>query len=113
MGAAADEGIAQTACVGLEYTEPYPDVKEAILRRFGVYPEGSQRKFHSLVWSKELEPEEYAVRKEKLADRWLTPEEGTGHMKAKIVVEDMLNNLPWEMKVWMMERQPMTSVEVA
>ena len=40
------------------------------------------------------------------------PEEGTGQMKAKIVVEDMLNNLPREMKVWM-EWQPTTSVEVA
>ena len=88
------EGKAQTVCAGLEYTEPYLGVKETILRRSDAYPEG---KFYSLVWSKELEPEEYAVRKEKLADRWLTPEEGTGQIKGKTVVEDMLNNLPREM----------------
>ena len=67
----------------------------------------------SFTEQRAIEPEEYAVRKEKLANRWLTPEEGTGQMKAKIIVEDRLNNLPREMKVWMMERQLTTSVEVA
>ena len=44
--------------------------------------------------------------KSKLIRRWLTPDEGPHQLIDKVLVEDLLNNLQIDMKIWIKGHQP-------
>ena len=82
------------------------DLKGALLKRFDVTPEANRRKFREAKWTKDQEPEDYVMTKSKLIRRWLTPDEGSHQLIDKVLVEDLLNNLPRDMKIWIKDHQP-------
>ena len=84
----------------------YRELKGALLKRFDVTPEANRRKFREAKWTKDQEPEDYVMTKSKLIRRWLTPDEGSHQLIDKVLVEDLLNNLPRDMKIWIKDHQP-------
>ena len=99
------QGRARDACAGLTYKEDYETVKTVLKRRFDITTEGCRRRFRSLKWSKSMTPEEYTVQVTKLADRWLTPDEGMEQVKEKVVMEQMIEGIPVMMRQWIMREE--------
>ena len=59
------------------------------------------------------EPTEWITKGIKLAKRWLLPEEGVDQVVNKVAVEQFLNGLPQEMRIWVASHDPETPEKVA
>ena len=62
---------------------------------------------------KDQDPTEWISKGMKLMKKWLTPEQGADQMVEKIAVEQFLNGLPQEMRIWVTSQNPGTPSRVA
>ena len=106
-------GKARTVCTDLGATMDYDGVKKAILEHYNVNAERCRRKFRDHMWTKDQDPTEWISKGMKLMKRWLTPEQGADQMVEKIAVEQFLNGLPQEMRIWVTSQNPGTPSRVA
>ena len=106
-------GKARTVCTDLGATMDYDGVKKAILEHYNVNAERCRRKFRDHTWTKDQDPTEWISKGMKLMKRWLTPEQGADQMVEKIAVEQFLNGLPQEMRIWVTSQNPGTPSRVA
>ena len=91
----------------------YRELKEALLKRFDVTPEPNRRTFCEAKWTKDQEPEDCVMTKSKLIRCWFTPDEGSHQLIDKVLVKDLLINLPRDVKIWIKDHQPENEERVA
>ena len=88
-------------------------IKEAILTLHSINPERCRRQFRELQWTRGKDPSEWVAKGNKLMRRWLKPADGIEKILEQIAVEQFLNGLPQEVRVWVASQNPTTSAEVA
>ena len=106
-------GKARTVCTDMGATVDYPGVKRAILEHYNVNTERCRRKLRDHTWTKDQEPTEWISKGMKLVKRWLTPDQGVEQIIEKVAVEQFLNGLPQEMRIWVTSQNPGTPGKVA
>ena len=106
-------GKARTVCTDLGSTKAYEELKKAILEHCNVNSERCRKRFRAHIWTKDQEPTEWITKGIKLAKRWLLPEEGVDQVVNKVAVEQFLNGLPQEMRIWVASHDPETPEKVA
>ena len=106
-------GKARAVCTDLGPTKQYAEVKEAILNHHSINPERCRRQFRELQWTRGKDPSEWVAKGNKLMRRWLKPADGIDKILEQIAVEQFLNGLPQEVRVWVASQNPTTSAEVA
>ena len=108
-------GKAQQAYASLngDQAAQYVDVKKAILRRYNINEETYRERFRAARRKEEEGYAELALRLQDLLRKWM---EGCDTVEAvceKILVEQMLNAMPVELKIWVGERKPTSGEEAA
>ena len=106
-------GKAQQAYAALSPEEAgiYEKVKEAILLRYDITEDSYRQKFRSLKRNPRESGRELVARLDDLAAKWLksckTPEE----VRDRIILEQFLNTLPEEVRIFVKERKPKSAGE--
>ena len=100
------QGRARAVYGHLKELTTYRELKGALLKHFKVTPEAKRINFCEAKWTEDQEPEDYIKKKSKLIRWWLTPDEGLHQVIHKVLVEDLLNNLLRDMKIWIKHHQP-------
>ena len=107
-------GRAQEAYAALNSTAAavYKEVKKAILRRYGISEETYRQRFRST--RKEGEAyRELATKLKTLTTKWLGGSDSVADVIEKLVVEQLLDILPQDLRIWLCERKPTTGDQAA
>ena len=106
-------GKAQQAYAAMNPDEAkdYAKLKKAILRRYDINEESYRQRFRSAVRKQGKTNRELAARLDDLADKWTQGCETKEELKDLVVLEQLVNTLPDEVRVWVKERKPKTSME--
>ena len=94
------------AALGAEEAVDYRRVKEAILRRYDVSEESYRRRFRTTRKGKNETFRELAVRLADLAKKWMAGCETLEEVLDKLVVEQLLDTLGADLKIWLSEKKP-------
>ena len=89
----------------------YDDVKAAILRRYDINSETYRQRFRSIRLNEGESHREMATRLSDLIDKWMKECKSAKEVCELIVIEQLLETLPSEVRVWVRERKPKTSTE--
>ena len=89
----------------------HKDIETTILTRYDVTEEAYRRQLHTVSRTKEKTNRELAVRQMDLQAKWLPSYTSVGEMAEVIGLEQFLNTLPRELRVWVIERKPKTCVQ--
>lgn len=106
-------GKAQQAYASLnpEDAADYTILKDAILRCYDISEETYRRKFRSV---QRKDSEGYAKLEARLHDllrKWMAGCDDIEAVFEKLLVEQLLNSMPSDLRVWVGERKPMTGKE--
>ena len=99
------------AAMEIEDAKDYQKVKQAILQRYNINEETYQQSFRSVKPKEEETPVELVTRIRGLAEKWLKKCETREQVIDTIVKEQFVLALPVDVRVWVMERRPLTSAE--
>jgi len=101
-------GKAQQAYAALtpEAAADYEQLKKAILRRYDVNEETYRQCFRVATWKSSETARELVVRLEDLATKWTKDCKIVEELRDAVVMEQLLNMLPKEIRVWVKERRP-------
>ena len=108
-------GKAQQAYAAMQpdKARDYSELKAAILRRYDITEESYRQRFRALTPKSGETYREIKARLQDLAEKWLkactTPEA----LMDQVILEQLLNTLPQEVRVWVRERKPKTSEEAS
>ena len=107
-------GKAQQAYASLsaEAAANYQEVKKAILRRYDVCEETYRQRFLS---ARKREQETYtglANRLGDLASKWLAQCDSVPSVIEKMLMEQLLEGMPTELRVWLCERKPKSVADI-
>ena len=104
-------GRAQLAFAALPTADStnYDEIKKAILQRYDINEEAYQRRFRSVVRGEGESNREHAVRLLELEKKWLKKYDSEKVYEA-IGLEQFLNTLPVEKRVWVYEKKPDTCI---
>ena len=107
-------GKAQLAFAAVPTTESskYESIKAAILQRYDINEEAYRRRFRTTTRGAGETNREYAVKLMDLQRKWLR-EHSTSveQMQEAIGLEQFLNSLPVEKRVWVYEKKPKTCIQ--
>ena len=108
-------GKAQKAYAALPTAEAgkYEQLKEAILRQYDITDESYRQWFRSGKRGKEESNRELVARLNDLATKWLKSKKSREEVVDQIILEQFLKTLPDDVRVFVRERGPGTSVEAA
>ena len=103
-------GHAQQAYAAMSVTEAssYVEVKKAILRRYSVNEETYRQRFRS---ARKKENEAYIEFVTRLADlfrKWTADCDSVADMTEKLLIEQLLDTVPADLRVWLSEKKPTT-----
>ena len=107
-------GRAQLAFAALPTADSgkYDSIKAAILQRYDINEEAYRRRFRTTARGAGETNREYAVKLMDLQRKWLKEHTTTvEQMQEAIGLEQFLNSLPTEKRVWVYEKKPKTCVE--
>ena len=106
-------GKAQLAFSALPSSESadFDAIKKAVLARYDVNEEAYRRRFRALTRSNGETNREVAVKLMDLQQKWLKECKNMDDIKEAIGIEQFLNTLPPEKRIWLTERKPRTCVE--
>ena len=107
------KGKARTVCIDAGSMMGYEGVKKAILTQYSVSPERCRKGFRAHTWTRDAEPNAWIAQGKKLMNRWLLPEQGMDQVLDKIAVEQFINALPQELRIWVASHSPDTPTAVA
>ena len=99
------------AAMSREDADSYRKVKEAVLRRYNICAETYRHRFRTTRKKEGEAFVELATRLQDLARKWLSECESAEEAIERIVVEQLVNTLPSDLRIWLSERKPVTSVE--
>ena len=105
-------GRAQLAFAALPTTESgkYESIKAAILQQYDINEEAYRRRFRTAVRAAGETNREYAVKLMDLQKKWLKEYTTVEGILEAVGLEQFLNSLPMEKRVWVHERKPKTCV---
>ena len=90
----------------------YDSIKAAILKHYDINEEAYRCRFHTATRGAGETNREYAVKLMDLQRKWLKEHTTTvGQMQEAVRLEQFLNSLPTEKRVWVYEKKPKTCVE--
>ena len=107
------KGKARTVCIDVGSMTAYEGVKKAILSQYSVSPERCRKEFRMHAWTRDAEPNAWIAKGKKLMNRWLRPEDGMEQVLNKIAVEQFINALPQELRIWVASHSPDTPTAIA
>lgn len=94
------------AAMRAEDAGTYQLLKEAILRRYDISEETYRRRFRDAARKGEETVSELMVRITDLFQKWTKSCQTVEEVQNLIVMEQLLNTLPAEIKIWVTERNP-------
>ena len=95
-----------------EDASEYECLKAAILKRYNINEETYRVRFRAVARKPEEGYAEMATRVLDLLRKWMRECTSMEEVMEMVAVEQMLNSLPAEMRVWVCERKPKTVTEV-
>ena len=101
------------AAVSSDSAKKYDDVKTAILRRYNINEETYRARFRA---TKRKDGEcytELAIRMSDLLERWTVECKSVAELRERVLLEQLLNVMSPELKIWVTERKPKTTEEAA
>ena len=102
------------ACMDVERIGDYDELKKAILRRYDINEETYRQRFRSCKKAAEESYVEIGIRLKDLFTKWVQPGSKTKEEVSDImVVEQLLDVMPPELKVWVRERKPKSLKEAS
>eukprot|EP00731_Ephydatia_muelleri_P022383 Em0014g974a len=106
-------GKAQLAFAALPTTssDDYEAIKAAILARYGINEDAYRVRFRGLVRREGETNRETATRLMDLLGKWMKEHQTAREIQQVIGLEQFLNTLPLEKRLWVHERKPKTCVE--
>ena len=106
-------GKAQQAYAAMtaEEAASYPAVKEAVLRRYDINTETYRQRFRQAKQEEGESPRELATRLTDLANKWLKDKTTVPAVIDAVVMEQLLDTLPADLRVWVRERKPGSSTD--
>ena len=107
------KGKARAVCIDVGAMLNYVEVKKVILSHYSVSPERCRKGFRAHTWTRDAEPNAWVAKGKKLMNRWLLPEDGMEQVLDKIAVEQFINALPQELRIWVASHSPETPTTVA
>lgn len=87
----------------------YEEVKAAILRRYDINAETYWQRFRSFRLKEGESHRKMATRLSDMVDKWMKECKTVKEVYELIVVEQLLETLPTEVRVWVCERNPKSS----
>ena len=107
-------GRAQQAYAAMSSADAgaYQKVKKAIFRRYDINEETYRQRFRTARLKEGEAYTELATRLEDLAKKWTADCDTVHAVIEKVVVEQLLNTMPRDLRIWMCERKPTTGKEV-
>ena len=108
-------GKAQQAYAAMPPDEAkvYANLKDAILRRYDINEESYRQRFRSAVPKPGEINRELRARLGDLAEKWMQKCKTMEEVRDLVVLEQLVNALPEEIRVWVKERKPKTSEEAS
>ena len=108
-------GRAQQAYVsmGAKDSSDYDKLKEAILVRYDITDESYRQRLRTAKLKQGESNKELQVRLRDLTDKWMRACTDINDVKDKIVLEQLLETLPLNAKLFVKKRKPATSEEAA
>ena len=106
-------GRAQQAYAAMSATDAlvYAEVKKAILQRYDINEETYRQRFRA-ARRKEGEPYiELATRMTNLFRKWTADCSTTEAMAEKLLIKQLLDTMPVELRIWLSEKKPTTGRE--
>ena len=106
-------GKAQQAYVALgeEEARDYTKLKTAILRRYDINEETYHQRFRSTRKISGETNRELVARLYDLASRWMLGRKTVEELKDLVILEQLLAILPEDVRIWVKERKPKSSIE--
>ena len=106
-------GKAQQAFAAMDRTKTsdYTEVKAAILRRYDVSEETYRQRFRVAKRTSGEGYLELATRLRDLAEKWLNGCTTVKAVMEKIVVEQLIDTMPRDLKIWIRDRKPASGVD--
>ena len=99
------------AAMGEADAGKYKKLREAILLRYDINSETYRQRFRQARTKTDESPRQLATRLWDLAQKWLKDCGTVEAMFETVVLEQLLNTLPGDIRVWVRERKPTTSAE--
>ena len=99
------------AAISTEEAKDYTRVKDAILHRYNINEETYRQRFRSATQKKEESNRELVVRLQDLQSKWMREYETVQDISNAIVMEQFLNTVPREVRIWLLERKPKSPIE--
>ena len=91
----------------------YTDLKAALLMKFDISPETYRQQFRSTSVSSGENPTENYHHLKGLYQRWIRPEQHTKEqMGEAIILEQLLRGLPFKVRTWVKEHEPVEELAV-
>ena len=108
-------GKAQQAYAAMSADESadYEHVKKAILRRYDINEESYRQRFRGAKRKEGETSRELAARLEDLVDKWMQGRDKIEAIKDLIVLEQLVETLPTDVRIFVKERKPETTAEAA
>lgn len=92
----------------------YEDLREALLEKFDISTESYRQRFRQTVTPAGETPTETYNRLKGLYRRWVQPERSTkAEIGEVIILEQLLRVLPYEVRTWVKEHEPMDGLGAA
>ncbi|XP_047666870.1 zinc finger and SCAN domain-containing protein 32-like [Tachysurus fulvidraco] len=92
----------------------YSERKKALLEKFSISPETYRQRFRATMTPVGETPSKTYNRLRHLYRRWVRPELYTkGEIGEMVILEQFLRVLPYEVRIWVKEREPRTGLAAA
>ena len=99
------------AALGEEEARDYTKLKTAILRRYDINEETYRQRFRSTRKISGETNRELVARLYDLASRWMLGRKTVEELKDLVILEQLLAILPEDVRIWVKERKPKSSIE--
>ena len=99
------------AALGVDEASDYEQLKQAVLRRYDINEESHRRRFRTASKKDGETNRELVTRLDDFATKWLQGCCTVQEVKDRVVLEQLLNSLPENVRIWVMERKPKSSEE--
>ena len=101
------------AAMSAEDASDYDKLKKAILRRYDINEESYRQRFRSATKKQGETNRELVARLVDLAEKWMQGCTSIAEVTDVVVLEQVTNTLPGDVRVFVKERKPKTSLEAA
>ena len=91
----------------------YGKLKDGLLKYFDVTPESQRCQFRQCTWTRDVKPEQFIRQKEQMMQWWLGNGDDLQSVLDRILMEQVIGELPATMQTWVGERDPKNKEKLA